>query len=496
MPIYDYLLDANGVSDKFPAIGACEFIIQGLTTGIIKIQYLIPKTPTMTSPEWVDYPGLSFISDTYRKVYLSTEGVYFRAVSVGSNDNVYIRFREITSGVQLTHEIPDPSTFESSVGNGYSPGVVGDTPVFTDNLDGTVSIEACSVVLKTTNDFSGQQLFYQIPAKDDMAVPDNQESFLVIKYNNGDPEYFITSQLTDITWSDVIPVYTLYRQGTTLHDLSWGNLGDGLSSKLLHRLVRTKRFEREEYDGLLLSEYGTRNVSISSGQVWYGATRQETPEFLSAIHSLRHWYHVAGVWNEQYVTQYSNTQVDNGTNVVSLGVAKYTVAWFFMGVDGDHTHGYYVMGKEYANLAEAEAATVPTLPDLIRRHTILVGRFIIQHGATTAVKIQSAFSGSFQATTIVTDGTVIRQKILTGTTGSSQGSSVSLAHGLTSTNIIHSSAMVEYTTGYKVPQEHSATAGYQFSLKVDPTNIVITNSAANSSNILSKSVKVTVTYTE
>ena len=58
-----------------------------------------------------------------------------------------------------------------------------------------------------------------------------------------------------------------------------------------------------------------------------------------------------------------------------------------MGVDQNEEHGYYIMGNQYASVVDAEAAQLPTdLPDIIRKHAILVGRFIIYQGAATAVK--------------------------------------------------------------------------------------------------------------
>lgn len=496
MSHYDEYIDANETTEQFPGVGVCEFIIQGLTSGMVKIQYLIPKTPTIPSPTWADYPGLAFVSDTYRKVYLSEEGVYFRAVGVGNNNDVYIRFRTLNMGVQLVYNVPDPSADDLAVGHGYTPGITGTFPVFTNNLDGTIDVPPSQCILKMTPDFTGQLVLFNIPGVTDLLLLDNAENFLVVNYNAGTPEYQITQDLSNITFSDIVPVSTIYREGPVLHELTWGSTGDGLCTKLLQRFIRTHRFEREEYDGLLLSEYGTRNLQVTEGQVWYGATKATTPTSLSHLHGLYHWYHSAGMWVDSVVYAYPNDQCDNGTDLITLDNSKYTVAWIFTGVDEGDNHTYMVLGNQYANLAEVEAAQVPPLPDIIRRHAILVGRVLIFKGQATAVRVESAFSGTFQQTTISTDGVVIRQKIISGTTGVAQGNSVTLAHLLDSTKIIHLSGTVEYNTGYKVPQEHSGTAGYQFSLALDPTNVTVKNSSANSSNILSKPFKVTITYTE
>lgn len=376
-------------------------------------------------------------------------------------------------------------------------GVTGDFPALTDNLDGTISVSACKVRLRATEDHKGIAYQYDLEASGILSLTDEDTNYVCIKYNGGTPIYFVTIDLEEVTFSDVIPVFTIYRQGTELHHLSWGNFADGLASRLLDRSLKTNRFEREEYDGLWISEYGTRNIAVSEGTVWYGVTRQDIPAFESHTNLLRLWYHVGGVWTEVREASYRNTYYDNGTDLVEIGGLKYTVAWVFSGIHEGMADVYYILGSEYTNIAQAEAAPIPTdLPEIVRKHTILVGRLIIQKTQPTAIKLNSAFSGSFPVTTVITDGVVIRQKLISGTTGDAQGNSVNLVHGLDSTKILHVTGLVTYAAGYKVPQEHSGTAGYQFSVLVDPTDIVVKNSAANSSNILSKPVNLTITYSE
>ncbi len=93
----------------------------------------------------------------------------------------------------------------------------------------------------------------------------------------------------------------------------------------------------------------------------------------------------------------------------------------------------------------------------------------------------------------------IRQKKLTGTTSSTQGTSASVAHGLTSSKIIGCDVLVEFTTGSKISNSWAgsgATSGYGFSITVDSTNVIIWNDASNSANILSKPFSVLLTYEE
>lgn len=78
---------------------------------------------------------------------------------------------------------------------------------------------------------------------------------------------------------------------------------------------------------------------------------------------------------------------------------------------------------------------------------------------------------------------------LTGTSASTQGGTTSITHGVDSSKIISVSAVVYPTSTTGVPQ-NTSIAGYEFALSFDATNVVVTNSAANSSNILSKSLSV------
>lgn len=78
---------------------------------------------------------------------------------------------------------------------------------------------------------------------------------------------------------------------------------------------------------------------------------------------------------------------------------------------------------------------------------------------------------------------------LTGTTAGSQGGTVSIAHGVDSSKIISVTAVVRpAASDGRVPGD--TTTGYEYSVKFDSTNVVVTNSAANSSNILSKSLSI------
>lgn len=89
----------------------------------------------------------------------------------------------------------------------------------------------------------------------------------------------------------------------------------------------------------------------------------------------------------------------------------------------------------------------------------------------------------------------IKIKKLIGTTASTQGGATSIAHGLTTTKIIHISAAVAQTAGQLMCNGFQALNGYQFDVADNGTSIIIYNHPTNSANILSKPVVVTIIYT-
>jgi hypothetical protein len=79
-----------------------------------------------------------------------------------------------------------------------------------------------------------------------------------------------------------------------------------------------------------------------------------------------------------------------------------------------------------------------------------------------------------------------------GTTASTQGASVTVAHGVDAAKIINLCAVVNPSASTGVIP-NTTTAGLEYTVSFDATNITITNSAANSSGILLKSFAVFIT---
>ncbi|HEY0742524.1 MAG TPA: hypothetical protein VGD40_13710 [Chryseosolibacter sp.] len=92
------------------------------------------------------------------------------------------------------------------------------------------------------------------------------------------------------------------------------------------------------------------------------------------------------------------------------------------------------------------------------------------------------------------DAPSIKMKKLTGTTAAAEGNEVLIAHGLTVSKIISVSVIVEATATFHIHEAYTNNVEYQFNWYLTDTQIRIWNTAGNSGNILSKPVKILITY--
>ena len=91
---YTYMDAVLGVGETSPEIhvtGYCDIVIQGLTAGAVKLQYLLNKTTALPAPAWTDFPDGSFSTNTFNTIFMSQHGVYFKFVGVGNNAGVYVK---------------------------------------------------------------------------------------------------------------------------------------------------------------------------------------------------------------------------------------------------------------------------------------------------------------------------------------------------------------------------------------------------------------------
>jgi len=95
-----------------------------------------------------------------------------------------------------------------------------------------------------------------------------------------------------------------------------------------------------------------------------------------------------------------------------------------------------------------------------------------------------------------TTAPAIKMKKLTGTTASTEGGTIIVAHGLTGDKIISITAKVMQATNYGLLPESVEQLGYQYHFWHDNINAILRTHTTNSENILSKPFVVTIFYEE
>ena len=83
---------------------------------------------------------------------------------------------------------------------------------------------------------------------------------------------------------------------------------------------------------------------------------------------------------------------------------------------------------------------------------------------------------------------------LTGTTGATEGSTTSIAHGLTLSKIIGLDVLVTANNGNLIPPTFVSVSEFQYDVFIDPTNIRVILSIANSGSILNGAITVLLTH--
>ena len=287
-------------------------------------------------------------------------------------------------------------------------------PTYTDNGNGSITFTSGLYCFFTNSSGIGKIKRFTI-AGTTFTLTDNTNQYIVADYNNGSPIIYVTTNVAVIDEITVIPVYTIYRRGTVLHILEWDSLGDALPNKTHKSIVKTQRF-RTEPGGLGLGEAATRLVTVGSGTVWHGAVSNSLSAFNSSVNTMWLAYHVAGVWTFTTITQYNNTQYDDGTNLQTLPGGKYAVNFIYRVVGSNDTTTIVFLGQGAYSLGDAQASQPPAnLPAEVQSHAILVGRIIVNQGASTATQIDSAF------TTLFTPGGVTDHNSLLNLQGGTGG---------------------------------------------------------------------------
>jgi len=331
-----------------------------------------------------------------------TNGTVYRVSDVWINtatDSVFI-CTDSTEIAAVWKKIVDTDVLDT-LRKYTTVGVYGTEPTFTDNNDGTADLGGFDVLLKSNTNGLTTIEKYTIAASGPHSFTDGISQYLYVDYNGGTPIVALASNANSFDYATKVPIYKCWRTGNTIHSLSGDAPGVALPEKIAACLQATQPYSRAGSTGLIISE-SSRVISITESYVYAGTFIQWVQAYTSATDLYTMASVTNGTWSfTTSASTYDNTQYNPLTGPTTLTAAYYGIRWHYRSI-GNVKETFYVLGtgnhKRYGD-AELESER-SDLPLVIKQHCVLVGRSIIQNGASAGIT-DSAFDVKYCGASII-----------------------------------------------------------------------------------------------
>jgi trimeric autotransporter adhesin len=219
-------------------------------------------------------------------------------------------------------------------------------------------------------------------------------------------------------------------------------------------------------DALRYNTTGDYNVAIGTGALYTNTTGDNNT--------------MVGVYSGNQSTGSSNTFIGGGSNAFSNTTGSFNVALGAATQVGANVSNAIAIGANASITQSNSMALGGTGANAVK---VGIG--------TTAPQAELEVNGY---TMLGSAAPKIQMKKLTGTTNAAQGGTISILHGLTSSKILSVDILVEYTSGGFIHPSYNLSNGYEFNYFIIGANITIANISGNSGNILSKPIRILITY--
>jgi hypothetical protein len=101
---------------------------------------------------------------------------------------------------------------------------------------------------------------------------------------------------------------------------------------------------------------------------------------------IQYYKNAGSVWTAATITQLDNLQYQSAGGLANLVGGEYVVNYIFRAIDATQKLVFMVLSNKFATLAAAKESEMLTdLPDIIKKSSVLVGRFILVQASTTPV---------------------------------------------------------------------------------------------------------------
>ena len=330
-------------------------------------------------------------------INLNTPTTYSGAANKGYVDNQLSSI----SGSDVTLNHLDGSTYSTAqdfVNTIQSAGALTDVTV-TDNGDGSISVGAGTGIIKSTDSDVGANYFFNWDADPNVVLASGVTNWVYVDYNGGSPVITSTGDLANVDLHTQVILCRAFihtHDSQEVHIMKAGQYFQDFQARTCYRDFEVYRVQRAS--GEVISETGTRNLSVTAGVLYCSHTRFTTPDFdSSGDDRFFYWYRDgAGGWTMvSGVAQIDNQNYDDGTGTLAaLLNNNYGNHWVYR-THGGEVHVQY--GQDgYNKLSDAEDASVPNPPTFLRDFALLIGRVIIEEDGTSFTDVSSIFETRLQ----------------------------------------------------------------------------------------------------
>lgn len=294
------------------------------------------------------------------------------------------------------------STVQARISGQESNGLIAGG-IITDSGAGQIDVAAGRGYIRATDNHTAELLAFDFSAEVNLGTTADSPNYVLIEYNGGSPQVRIDTTIPPLA-EDEFLLGRLYNEGGTLHIANAPERIDGFAQHVHHRFEDVDGLIRAHaIGGLILGEGGTRNVTVTAGEMYEGINEFDISAINTGAADRFDAYYDRGTWTKVATqSQYDNLQYDLAGVLTAIPNNKWVSHWFYVESDGELVMIYG--NAIYNNLASAQLAPVPSqAPGRVELHGIIVGRILIQQAAGSGT-VESAFTSIFTSAGVTDHG--------------------------------------------------------------------------------------------
>ena len=263
-------------------------------------------------------------------------------------------------------------------------------PSFTNNNDGTVTINSCNVTLRQDVDYATPLDLYNVPQQT-ISINDNGISnYVYAVYETGSVGYRNTLNRLDYENGTAALIYVFWRVGLKIHSANYDSIGLGLNNKINTRMLDCEPYRISNAGGLIISETITpnpRTIIVSEAVVYKGIV----PETVFTFNSSTDIFTKVIVTPTNYTFSSSSLVYDNTVynpasgNETTMTNGRWKFIHYYRSIGDDREVFWINSDSEYKLEGDAIIASETQrtdIPNVLKYHCLFIGRSIIQKSTT------------------------------------------------------------------------------------------------------------------